>query len=384
VEAVGTDAGGGDAPIVVVDSGVGHTPETAAEGGDCSAGSVRCAEACVSTNDPGYGCGTCKPCPSPANSASTTCTAGSCTFTCESGYSVCRGGCCPKSYPHAVVLFGGTDNAKEMSDTWLFDGTVWTQVPGPGPSARQDATMVGIDGKVILFGGYGPVGSAYYAFSDTWSFDGTSWTQLAVEGPPARSMASATNVNGKVVLFGGFASDAVDLSDTWVFDGTAWTQLQVPGPSARDGASMAALSGMAVLAGGEGCDLTTPDCGNPNDSWRFDGTTWTQLAGQEPGTGLAAAATLGNEVVLFGGWDGSYFRSDTWVFDGSKWATLTVPAAPSPRRAVSAAGLPGRVVLFGGYDANNAYSDTWLDGTSWTKLNVAGPPGRWAAAMAAW
>jgi hypothetical protein len=77
--------------------------------------------------------------------------------------------------------------------------------------------------------------------------------------------------------------------------------------------------------------------------------------------------------------------SRSGLFDRSNWAILPLRNSPSPRTAASAAGLPGRIVLFGGCDGINGFSDTWqFDGTSWTKLDAAGPTRRWDAAIGAW
>ena len=49
----------------------------------------------------------------------------------------------------------------------------------------------------------------------------------------------------------------------------------------------------------------------------------------------------------------------------------------------SVANLGGSIVLFGGESFGVPMKDTWsYDGTSWTKLNVSGPPVRAVAAMA--
>ena len=87
--------------------------------------------------------------------------------------------------------------------------------------------MAPLNGKVALFGG----ASITDDLSDTWTWDGTTWTQLSVTGPSARTSPVMAPLKGKLVLFGGLSSNA--LSDTWSWDGTTWAQLSVTGPSAR-------------------------------------------------------------------------------------------------------------------------------------------------------
>jgi hypothetical protein len=54
-------------------------------------------------------------------------------------------------------------------------------------------------------------------------------------------------------------------------------------------------------------------------------------------------ATLGNEVVLFGGTgELGALRQDTWAFDGTRWRQLSAPNPP-PARAYAALGtIPTR------------------------------------------
>lgn len=84
-----------------------------------------------------------------------------------------------------VVLFGGDPtsiNPSTISDTWTWDGTVWTEQRVAGPGPRASPAMAGFRGSVVLFGGYDSETGQYDA--DTWQWDGTAWTQLPVTGPP--------------------------------------------------------------------------------------------------------------------------------------------------------------------------------------------------------
>lgn len=90
----------------------------------------------------------------------------------------------------------------------------------------------------------------------------------------------------------------------------------------------------------------------------------------------ASMATLGNEVVLFGGDGfGTGFTSDTRTFDGSSWTQALGSSAPA-RESASMATLGSEVVLFGGNGLiSNFLNDTWtFDGTNWTQVTVTNPP----------
>jgi hypothetical protein len=117
----------------------------------------------------------------------------------------------------------------------------------------------------------------------------------------------------------------VYLSDTWTWDGTTWTQRNpATTPGNRQLGLFAFDSGSqtSILFGGIEPD---PSGKSPwiavNDTWSWDGTTWTQ---QSPATspGVLFSATMasyppGGTVVIFGGLQDSpgRFVSDTWTLE---------------------------------------------------------------------
>jgi hypothetical protein len=97
-------------------------------------------------------------------------------------------------------------------------------------------------------------------------------------------------------------------------------------------------------------------------------------------------ATLGDQVVLFGGVAGGRYFGDTWVFDGERWREIATPG-PEPRARAAMAALDGRLILHGGQDISTVgvcRSDTWaFDGARWEPLvDAGGPQNRCAHAMA--
>lgn len=260
-----------------------------------------------------------------------------------------------------VVLFGGNGATTALGDTWLWNGTTWSQpalAGGPSPRAAA-AAAIDRNGKVVLFGG---INASTIDFkNDTWLWDGSSWRQASPStNPPARYGATmATDKNGNVVLFGGQGPGG-NLNDTWLWDGANWTLASpTTSPSARLNAGMATdKNGMVVLFGGFG------GTNGLDDTWLWDGSTWNQksLATNPPArTGHAMAADGQGEVVLFGG-NFNPFLDDTWLWDGSSWTQASPITGPSGRfGAVMATDKDGRIVLFGGYRGSAGLAaDTWL------------------------
>lgn len=265
-----------------------------------------------------------------------------------------------------VVLFGGqtlnsansTDYA--LSDTWTWDGAVWTErIASSTSRPTYEHAMATRGDKVVLFGGYGP-----FYVGDTWEWDGAAWAQLSAPSPPARTGHAMASLSTKVVLFGGSPLR----SDTWEWDGTAWTQLApLTSPSARYSHAMATLGDRVLLFGGtNGLDLFS-------DTWEWDGAAWTQRSTtkQPSARHSHAMATLGSKIVLFGGQNSSGYLGDTWEWDGNVWTELAPPQSPSPRFGHAMATLGNGVLLFGSF-----WDDTWLwNGTTWTlRTSATHPP----------
>ena len=251
-----------------------------------------------------------------------------------------------------------------FGDTWVWNGTNWTQeFPANSPSARGAFGMAydAAQNQVVLFGGFGGISD----LNDTWVWDGTNWTQLSpANSPPARAafVMVYDAAQGQVVLFGGLNSGN-DLNDTWVWDGTNWTEeFPASSPSPRSDFDMAydTVHGQVVLFGG----LSGPDF--LGDTWVWDGTTWTQLspANSPPARGESPMAydTALGQAVLFGGSNGSATPlNDTWVWDGTNWTQEFAASSPSGRVWADMAYDPqqSQAVLFGGLNGD-FFNDTWV------------------------
>lgn len=150
-----------------------------------------------------------------------------------------------------VVLFGGRSEESQQvfSDTWVFDGTRWTQMaPGNSPSPRWGHVMAALGAQVVLFGGRDPNGD----LADTWDWDGRTWRVRQVSAaPPARMGASMAARAIRLVMFGGLRG-MENLADTWLFDGGTWTQRSITAPQARRDHTLATLGNDLLLFGGEG------------------------------------------------------------------------------------------------------------------------------------
>jgi len=81
---------------------------------------------------------------------------------------------------------------------------------------------------------------------------------------------------------------------------------------------------------------------------------------------MAYDTATGN-VVLFGGYSGSTWFTDTWTWDGSAWTQQAPPASPPGRAGGSMAydAATSTVVAFGGQNRHGElFSGTWTWGSN--------------------
>ncbi len=246
------------------------------------------------------------------------------------------------------------------------------------PPARTSG-MMAYDpamGATVLYGGttYGAI------YGDTWSFSKAGWTQLkpAMSPPPLQAASIAYDpMTETVVLFGGLnvrvgASGGTFSNQTWTWDGTTWTQ-QFPSvsPSARSWNTNAMAYdtklGKVVLFGGQASFVFT------SETWEWDGTskTWTQqfpTHSPSPRTATLAYDYAAEQVVLFGGNTNGIAYNDTWTYTGVDWIhhqPATVPQTRTDNGLAFDPFLKG-VVLFGGLAGScedcgeGRLNDTWL------------------------
>ncbi len=276
-----------------------------------------------------------------------------------------------------VVLFGGHTSEGDSNETWVWNGMDWTQrfpVTSPPPRVHHWMAYDADRGQVVLFGGANATGF----LSDTWTWDGVSWTQkFPPVSPPARWVGQFMAYDAgraRVVLFGGNAPPGCPTcrwDDTWTWDGTTWTQEHPPAsPPALSNHAMAydEIHGETLLFGGIDSSLSAVPA-----SWIWDGTSWTQ---QTPATSPGriadariAADTVRSQLILFGGLDyvpsGPIrpFLDDTWAWNGVEWSfqTLTVHPTERAQHAMAYDSARGQIVLFGGGSSDDSsLDDTWV------------------------
>jgi hypothetical protein len=292
---------------------------------------------------------------------------------------------------NVLVMFGGFVLGQPQTDTWEFDrASGWRVIlTNTSPPGRAAHVMVfdPVHNVVVVFGGASGDGT----LNDTWTYNGATqtWTKFSGNVPAALKArvgagAAFDVARGAMVMFGGSDTSGV-LNDTWQFDGTTWSQIVVnASPSARVFTGMAydAAPGRArvELVGGYDTHNVLSDrwtLSNGAAGWVAETNTGTP--GPRAGHLLAYDGTL-QRLVLYGGTDSDSLRHDAWYFNGT-WNKLNTTSHPRSSVGIGAAFFPGigagvdRLVAFGGFDGDVATNETWSIASDWAKeTDLSGVP----------
>ena len=282
-------------------------------------------------------------------------------------------------YPptETMILFGGLPaGGGYLDDMWSWNGTTWTQLfPTNMPSIRFGYSMAYYPGTelIYLYGGYDA--ATGNVLDDMWSWNGTNWTELtgvSTPGPLVSASMVYDGVSEKLLLFGGRTAIGYASGSTWLWNGTAWSLGSTTGPFARYNLAMAyypsgarGAANSVVLFGG-----FDPSGGALNDTWEWNGTTWTEVFPSGPlpvgrvGQSLVYDPNAGL-LILFGGAGGADIFDDTWTWNGVQWLQVDTLVNPPGRCYFGIEWFSPENVFYifggqnGGYNYTTIYDDFW-------------------------
>jgi hypothetical protein len=271
-----------------------------------------------------------------------------------------------------LVLFGGiffSGNTGYYADniptTWKWNGSAWSCDNVSAQPANRAGTSMCYDGQgALLFGG---VGSVF--MNDLWRCVNGVWTQLSPAGgpPPARVYHRMTYDASRnvCIIFGGMSTGSIYLYDTWEYHlaNNSWIEkFPSSSPAARSSFGLAYVGTDVLLHGGRDTMYAY------GDTYKYTGATW-ETVGLNPNPGFAYYSSLvATETFSYGvlwvGANTSGFTNIAWMYDGAAWKNIqyTNPATgPGPRGNVAMAWDYARdeFVIFGGYDGSNNRYETY-------------------------
>jgi hypothetical protein len=246
---------------------------------------------------------------------------------------------------HVALLLGGVDPSA-AADACLPDGgdaggctcSTWQIGNADGANVQElrcIGNFLGLRDHQLVYDAarhvimeFGGTIDGEHGTSIQFQFDGQQWSAAQNEGnatPPARFAHAMVydSARKRTVLFGGTpdGSLAGAFNDTWEWDGSTWTLVTPAGasPLPRAWSAMVYDSSrhVSVLFGGLGAD------GALGDTWEWNGTSWTQATVNgtpEPRyQHMMAFDSQRSVAVLVGGVGDLQWPAGTWEWDGTSW-----------------------------------------------------------------
>jgi N-acetylneuraminic acid mutarotase len=241
------------------------------------------------------------------------------------------------------------------------------------PPPRSGAASVVVNGKLYVFGGFG---GGTGRLDDFYVFDFSTLTWDVVETigdekPGCRENNGACVISGsssshsKIIVFGGY-NGSTWLSDLWSYDITSrrWTCIQEslassPSSSSNDADNVndetTTTTTSAVI------DTSTMAAGVPSvgNGRVLGGVTArnndrTNLSRKRPCCRFGYVSLVhDNKFILWGGFDGTKWMNDMWIFDfdSDKWNEIQQLGIPPSRRSCPAWAKDEKFVyIHGGFD----------------------------------
>jgi hypothetical protein len=262
----------------------------------------------------------------------------------------------------SVTATGGVYDP--IADTWTPTSTV------NAPPARHSHRAVWTGSKMIVWGGFGTAsyentGGIYDPASDTWT------TMSAASAPVGRTELAMVWADNALVVWGGFNGSVLGSGAVYTPQSDTWAALPSAGaPSPRLGPSGVWTGSRAIFWGGndlfdwhdDGAALTL----GPPHAWATD----TDAVGAPgPREGHTALWT-GQQMLIWGGWNGGPYQNDGAAFDpkadaDGTWTPMTTQGAPSPRTDHAAVWTASAMMIWGGC-GGDACVTLQGDGGIWT------------------
>jgi non-specific serine/threonine protein kinase len=247
-----------------------------------------------------------------------------------------------------LVAVGGESitSASDAVQAYDIQKQAWSQLPPLLPRARHGVAVTVLNDLLYAVGGAAEAGHVE-STNDVAVLDlsgaptaapmtaSRKWRAIR-DAPFPRQYAASTAVGGRVLLLGGIGKGETGSDKSAVYDRVldSWTS-QPPLPQPLHHLMAVTYKGEAVVMGGfvPGNELTS-EASDQVYALREDGT-WEELPPLKHPRAAAAAAVVGDKIVVVGGRTDEKLVAQSEMFDGERWKD--VAALPTPRDHLGAA-----------------------------------------------
>ena len=287
-------------------------------------------------------------------------------------------------------LYAGLGNTAGDNEVYRYNGSTWTKIGGDGINSGFTNTHTMVQslayGSSTLYAGLSGTG----ANAEMWSWNGSAWTRMG-GGYINKSWGylNMQDVESMTVyreyLYAGTGNTVAGNAQVWRYDGTTW---QIVGGQGLNSSWAAGtyenVMSMASFGGNLYVGLGTT--ANDAEVWRYNGSTWTQVGGDNLNSGWAAGfeevysmANFGGN--LYAGIGNSANDAEVWRYNGSIWAKIGGDSinsgwAANFDRVSSLSVYDGELYAGVGLTATEAEVWKW-NGSIWAKVGGDGVGSSW-------
>jgi N-acetylneuraminic acid mutarotase len=285
-----------------------------------------------------------------------------------------------------MVVWGGS-GAGVNSSGGIYDPATdqWSATStANAPSARNLHTMIWTGSEMIVWGGWemledyqSRTGGRYDPASDSWQSTPAKWS------PRERSGHTAVWTGNEMIIWGGVEWNELDSGGRYDPVTDIWTPTSLIDVPAARKEHTAVWTGSEMLVWGgysfNGSGIYHQDGSRyspATDSWQA-----ITLAAAPPGRYWHTAIWSGNEMIIWGGWDGSNYLGDGGRYDPATDSWSPVSAGPLAARIFHSGIWTGtRMLIWGGYyyDTDFVYLQTGAQYNpltdSWSPVSTASAP----------
>ena len=285
-----------------------------------------------------------------------------------------------------LIAVGGLSAGQVLDTVSVMDlaAKTWSGLPDLG-TPRHGMAVAAVDKSVFVIGGATETGtSEVTSIAESLKLaprklqPASAWQSLP-DAPTPRLMMAWTVLDDKIIVVGGMSrGDVLQVVQSFDPKTGAW-QAQPPLPVPLHHATATTYRGEVVVIGG-----ATDELANVSDKvYALRGGTWVELPNLTHARAAAAAAVVGDLLVVAGGQNAKQLVAQTEVFDGQSWKD--VADLPTPREHLAAVSDGTYVYTVGGRflsaDKNSAAFERFDPKSGeWTRLiDMPTPRGSYGA-----
>lgn len=230
---------------------------------------------------------------------------------------------------YAGELYVGLGTTANDAEVWKWNGSVWSKVGGDSLNSGWTTNFEGVYSMAVL-NDYLYVGlGASTTDAEVWRWNGSTWSKIGGDG-----VSSSWNTTYEVVyslgvyngaLLAGIGNSTGD-AEVWSYNGSTWSKIGGDGLSSSWNTSYEWV--MSMIAYNKKLYVGLGSTADDAEVWSYDGSSWAKVGGDDVGSSWTAGTyeNVRSLVVyngeLYAAVGDTAGDGEVWRYDGSSWSQL--------------------------------------------------------------